>query len=197
MESRPGKPAKSDSSQTDKLLLRRIRLGDTSAFESVFREHYGNLCDFVDGYVRSRTEAEEIVDDLFYALWLRRAQWRPTTTVRASLFAGAHNRALSYRRRSALERGIDADTLGEVLHTHRLDPGHGADVSDEARRLHSAIAALPERARLAVRLRWLERMQYQEIAEAMDIPVKGVQKLVNSALHALRSALEPHAEHPE
>ncbi|HEY8163996.1 MAG TPA: sigma-70 family RNA polymerase sigma factor [Gemmatimonadaceae bacterium] len=175
----------------DSTLVRRIRLGDTVAFEHVFRDHYGNLCDFVDGYVRSRSDAEQIVEDLFYALWTRRAEWRVTSTVRAALFAGAHNRALSWRRRSALERGVDADSLGEILHTHRLDPRHSGDASEEAHRLHMAIAALPERARLAVRLRWLERMQYSEIAEAMGVSVKGVQKLVNSALHAVHSALEP------
>lgn len=191
----PRTPVKPGQSISDNTLLRRIRLGDTAAFEGVFREHYGNLCDFVDGYVRSRTDSEQIVEDLFYAFWLRRADWRATTTVRAALFASAHNRALGWRRRSALERGVDADSLGEVLHTHRLDPGHGADATEEARRLHVAIASLPERARLAVRLRWLERMQYAEIAEAMGVSVKGVEKLVTSALHALRGALDPHSSH--
>jgi RNA polymerase sigma-70 factor (ECF subfamily) len=186
----PLTPSTPQQAMTDSTLLRRIRLGDTAAFESVFRDHYGNLCDFVDGYVRSRSDAEQIVEDLFYALWLRRAEWRPASTVRAALFAAAHNRAMHWRRRSALERGVDADSLGEVLHTHRLDPGHGVDPTDEAKRLHMAIAALPERARLAVRLRWLERMQYPEIAEAMGVSVKGVQKLVNSALHAVRAALD-------
>jgi RNA polymerase sigma-70 factor (ECF subfamily) len=191
----PRTPTKPGQALSDNTLMRRIRLGDTAAFESVFREHYGNLCDFVDGYVRSRTDAEQIVEDVFYTFWLRRAEWRPTSTVRAALFAAAHIRALGWRRRSALERGIDADSLGEVLHTHRLDPGHGAEATEEARRLHTAIASLPERARLAVRLRWLERMQYAEIAEAMGVSVKGVEKLVNSALHALRSALDPHPDH--
>jgi RNA polymerase sigma factor (sigma-70 family) len=58
--------------------------------------------------------------------------------------------------------------------------------------LRTAIEALPARARLAVVLRWHHGMTNAEVADAMGISVKGVEKLLASAMERLRVSMRTH-----
>ncbi|MGH7619470.1 MAG: hypothetical protein ACREPM_19815 [Gemmatimonadaceae bacterium] len=53
-------------------LVQRIRGGDIAAFEQLFRELHAPLAEVVDSYVRSQSVAEEIVQDLFFVVWMKR-----------------------------------------------------------------------------------------------------------------------------
>jgi RNA polymerase sigma-70 factor (ECF subfamily) len=61
-------------------------------------------------------------------------------------------------------------------------------VQDRNQLLASAFEALPERQRQVMRLRWTEELSYAEIAEAVGISVKGVEKHLSRGLAALKSA---------
>jgi len=58
--------------------------------------------------------------------------------------------------------------------------------------LRSAIDALPPRARLAVVLRWRDHLTNADVADAMGITVKGVEKLLASAMDRLRHLMRSH-----
>jgi RNA polymerase sigma-70 factor (ECF subfamily) len=173
-------------------LVARVRAGDERAFESLFREHYGALCGFATRYAPSAAVAEELVQDLFADLWVRRVSWEPTTSVRAYLFAAVRNRALNLRKRESLERDWASDeALSELPTLHR--PLAGADEALEAeeltRRLDAALESLPERCRLVMRLRWREQLSYAEIAHVMGISTKGVENQLARGLKMLREVL--------
>jgi DNA-directed RNA polymerase specialized sigma24 family protein len=61
----------------------RIRAGDDSAFELLFRMHYSALSEFAARYVKDDALAEELVQDLFADLWARRRAWAVPESVRA------------------------------------------------------------------------------------------------------------------
>ena len=71
---------------------------DLTAFEALFRQYHAPLCEVVDCYVRSQAIAEEIVQDLFFAVWVRRATLE-ATSLQGYLFRAARNRALHHVRR--------------------------------------------------------------------------------------------------
>ena len=58
--------------------------------------------------------------------------------------------------------------------------------------LRGAIDALPPRARLAVVLRWRDHLTNADVADAMGITVKGVEKLLASAMTRLRHLMRSH-----
>ena len=67
------------------------------------------------------------------------------------------------------------------------EPADAAVERDELRaRLDAALAALPERCRLVMHLRWREQMPYAEIASVMGISVKGVENQLARGLAAIR-----------
>ena len=170
----------------------RIRAGDARAFELVFRTYYRPLCAFARRYVHDSAAAEDLVQDVFGTIWTARATMDIKTSVRAYLYSSVRNRALNVRKHQAVaddwDRDESADDVRE-LHTRPLPPDVLLDRKLLEAQLEAAFNALPERAATALRLRWRDELSYAEIAEAMDISVKGVEKLLSRGLRALRIAL--------
>ena len=162
--------------------------GERASFERTFRQHYAELCDFAAFYLGSADEAEEVVQDVFFAIWLRREDLETRVSMRAYLYGAVRNHALQRTRHAKVVR----------LHAEREaavpgPAGPGADVlletDESALELRRAIESLPPRTRLAMELRWLRQMSYAEVAEAMRISVKGVEKLVTEGIKELRAIL--------
>jgi RNA polymerase sigma-70 factor (ECF subfamily) len=166
------------------------RADDVRAFEALFREHYASLCRFADHYLRDHGAAEDLVQDLFAALWADGALHEVRGSVRAYLFTAVRNRALNVRKRRLVEREWQRhEGAPEVRELHRA-PAQPDDVlagAERDERLAGAIEALPERCRLVMQLRWEEQLTHAEIAEVLGITVKGVERQLSRGLRALRN----------
>jgi RNA polymerase sigma-70 factor (ECF subfamily) len=177
---------------TDRELVERVRAGSQGAFEQLFRAHYDALVAFARRYVRDASSAEDLVQGLFADLWTRRDAWEIRTSVRAYLFTAVRNRALNARRRGLIERDWD-DAAGRADTDAIQWSPPAADAELERREARTgvarALAALPERCRLVMQLRWRDQLSYAEIAEAMGISVKGVENQLSRGLKALREKL--------
>lgn len=161
---------------------------ERAAFERTFRQHYAELCDFAAFYVGSADEAEDVVQDVFFAIWLRREDLEARVSVRSYLFGAVRNHALHNSRHAAVVRRHIQDESAAPRPVER-----GADEileGDEAAlELRRAIESLPPRTRLAMELRWLRQMSYAEVASVMRISTKGVEKLITEGMARLRSIL--------
>lgn len=176
----------------DAELVERVRAGDEHAFEQLFRAHYGALAAFARRYLPDESAAEELVQGLFADLWAQRARWKVQSSVRAYLFTAVRNRAINTRRRGLIERDWDeADSRPETEAMQWSPPLPDAEVEQREMiaRLGQALAALPERCRLVMQLRWRDQLSYAEIAETMGISVKGVENQLSRGLKALRERL--------
>jgi RNA polymerase sigma-70 factor, ECF subfamily len=171
-------------------VVARIRSGDEHAFEQLFRAYYSSLCDFAARYAKDDALAEELVQDLFADLWARRRDWQVRDSVRAYLFAAVRNRALNLRKRQAMESDWEQDEASadiRTLHPTTPEPADAAvERADIRARLDVAMAALPERCRLVMHLRWREQMRHAEIAAVMGISVKGVENQLARGLASIR-----------
>ena len=170
---------------------------DNDAFEALFREHYASLATFALRYLRDRSIAEELVQDLFADLWARRGTWTPRSgSERAYLLAAVRNRALNLRKRQALERDWERDeAVADVreLHPHPVQGDHLLETAELQQQVNAALESLPERCRLVMHLRWREQLSYAEIAEVMGISVKGVENQLARGLERLREVLGPRS----
>jgi RNA polymerase sigma-19 factor, ECF subfamily len=162
-------------------------------FEQLFRHYHAPLCEVVDSLVRSPTVAEEVVQELFLTLWSQRDRVAIRGPIGPYLFAAARNRALKHLRHLAVVQRLALDTVGD-----QPPPGMGeqpvpidelVEHAESVRTLREAIASLPERSRLALVLRWEHHMPHADVADAMGISVKGVEKLLSIAMRRLRSVL--------
>jgi len=169
---------------------------DLASFEKLFRELHAPLCEVVDSYVRSQAVAEEIVQDVFFMVWMRR-ETLPSSGLRAYLFTAARNRALIHlRHRSVVRRwSLWIESRPDVAGVAAAAASADVALADQERRaaLRAAIDRLPPRSRLALVLQQDHHMSLTEIATAMGISVKGVEKLLSLAKARLRELLAAHA----
>ena len=130
--------------------------------------------------------------DVFARLWVRRAEWIVRTSVRSYLFGATRNGALNLRKRQAVEEDWAAASAAsdpsERPDTPRR-PDEVMESADAEERVRVALETLPERCRLVMQLRWRDQLSYAEIAEVMDISVKGVENQLARGLKSLRDKL--------
>jgi RNA polymerase sigma-70 factor (ECF subfamily) len=177
------------TSPDDQRTVERLRAGDASELERVFRTHYGPLCGFLTRYVGA-AQAEELVQETFGRLWSDRERLQVHTSLRAYLYASARNRALNQLKRHGIEQRW---TEAEALKTpEAIDPEapEALERAEVSARVRAVIGSLPPRLRETVELRWASQWSHAEIAEAMGISAKGVEANIARAKAALRTALE-------
>lgn len=172
--------------------VQRIRADDLNAFEALFRVMYQPLLAFGTRYVGDAARAEELVQDVFFALWHGRADWVVTGSVAGYLYSAVRNRALNLRRRDAVERSWATDEANEsvrALHPVPPRPDTTLETLEARVRLEAALEALPPRLAQVMLMRWHGGLSYAEIAESLGISVKGVENQLGRGLKALRAAL--------
>jgi len=176
-----------DASERD--LRERIRAGDESAFDAVFRSHYPHLVRMAESVVRERALAEEIAQDVMLELWRRRESLVVEQTFRAYLIRSTRNRALNHIRHQRI--------VAREAAFAALDPRSSPSAEEEVlgveleRAVRDAIDGLSENCREVFHLSRESGLKYAEIATALEISIKTVEKRMGQALSELRERLAP------
>jgi RNA polymerase sigma-70 factor (family 1) len=163
-----------------------IAAGDRAAFEALFRAHYRPLCAFAVGYLKDADKAEDLVQDLFFRLWLDRAKVQVTTSVKAYLYASVRNRCLNAVKAGAKVRALNEDVDDRMQDVERSEDEH----TERIARVQAAIESLPEERKKVFKLSRYEGLKYHEIAVRLGISVKTVENQMGSALKTLRNELK-------
>jgi RNA polymerase sigma-70 factor (ECF subfamily) len=174
--------------ESDHLLLDRIRRGDQAAFDTLFRAYYPLLVGFADAILRDRASAEDVVQEVMLELWRRREALAIDGSVRSYLFRATRNRALNTVRHDRIVREAEPFVRGPEAAPATQHQEVVAAETDAA--LVRAIAALPEPVRQVLELSRTNGLTYAEIAGVLGIAIKTVEARMGKALKALRAALD-------
>jgi RNA polymerase sigma-70 factor (ECF subfamily) len=171
----------------DRDLQRRLRAGDEGAFDIVFRRHYPHLLRMGESIVRERSLAEEIAQEVMLELWRRRESLDLEQGFRAYLIRATRNRALNHVRHQQV---VAREATAAALNPRSSPSGEEEMLSGELEQaIRDAIDDLPEKSREVFQLSREQGLKYIEIAAALDISVKTVEKRMGLALAHLRERL--------
>ena len=159
-------------------------------FETLFRENFAPLCEFVHGYVRSQDAAQDIVQDLFLTLWQKHGAVASPELTRAYLFTAARNRAFKHLRHQRVVQQFAQHNTPTDVAAGGTD--HGVRARETADAVNAAIAALPDRCREIFLLSRRQHLSNAEIATALGLSIKTVEVQMWQALRRLRECLAPH-----
>lgn len=147
-----------------------------AAIEALYELRFAHFVRVAQAIVGDRERAKEAVQDAFADVIRSRASFRGEGPLEAWVWRAVVNAARKAVRRPLVEVGGDASVEEEL-------PPMFAEVAP-------LVAALPERQRLIVFLRYYADLDYQSIAEALGVEVGTVGATLASAHRALRRALE-------
>jgi len=88
----------------DRELLHRLKTGDQTAFDAIFRAHYPSLVSLAQGMLRDQSAAEDVAQEVMLELWRRRADVVIHESLRAYLIRSTRNRALNQIRHANVQR---------------------------------------------------------------------------------------------
>lgn len=160
----------------------RFVRGDIDAFESLFRQHQGEVYRWIVRIVRHPGAAEELTIDTFWQIYQQRRRFDPKRPFGPWARRIATHAAIDYLRANREDPGETAISAAATVDPP-LDPG----LRD---RIRAAFHKLPPRLRAAAALALIEEQPYAEIAAALDISASAVKMRVARAVRLLRKLLE-------
>jgi len=183
-------PTPTDVTPPRELAVSRAQRGDVDAFGELYREHAGRVFALCLRMAGDRTQAEELMQDVFVRAWERLGSFRGEASFGSWLHRLAVNVVLTgartARRREArvtLAEDLAAvESTGAAAGSRTSDPSLAID-------LERAIAALPPGARAAFVLHDVEGFSHAEIAEVSGVAEGTVRAQLHRARKLLMEAL--------
>ena len=84
------------SNNIDIKTLEAFQDGNHKAFETIFIAYYNKTRTFIDGYIKSEPDAEELTEDLFVNLWINRHSIDTSKSFNSYLHTIARNAAINF-----------------------------------------------------------------------------------------------------
>jgi RNA polymerase sigma-70 factor (ECF subfamily) len=178
---------------TDQVLVAAAKRGDLDAFEVLVRRHEAVVYRQVRAIVGSQTEdADDIAQEVFVRAYRFLGKFRGDSTFRSWLYRVAINVTRTYHGRRARQQMVWADsgegTDASVIDRHSdLEDLEGGFLRRDV--IAKALASLPSELRESVVLRDVHGFEYQEIADAMGVPLGTVESRIFRARQRLRPLL--------
>lgn len=173
--------------ENEEQLVRNLSKGSILAFNTLFRFYSGKLYRFVNGYLRSPEESEEVVQEVFLTLWEKRTELKDELSLRSYLFTIAFNVVKKhFRSKSYLKKYLDSGLWSDI----NMDTTGTIDYDSVYNFIKDLIERLPERRKeIFIRSRF-EGMSIAEIAQELGISHKTVENQITAALKFLRQNLD-------
>jgi RNA polymerase sigma-70 factor, ECF subfamily len=187
------RPARNEENKIQQELFTRIANDDHDAFKTVFHLYYSQLRNFAQRFVTSHEVANELVQNVFEKLWMKRYEIEIHTSLKAYLYKGVRNQALDYiKHREVVRRWEEDPQSEEYSHQSIEDELHKKELLREVER---AIETLPDKRRTIFLLHWKNGLTYKEIADVLGISVKTVEVQMGRSLKTIRSLFQKYLPH--
>ena len=175
----------------ERTLVQRAIARDKEAFGALYDRHVVRVYRHIYYMVGNTAEAEDLAAQAFLQAWeaIERYQMRGAPFV-SWLLRIAHNLGVSYLR-SRKESAQLPETLED--HGRERNPEEATQQRLDGERVRQAILELRDEQRRVIMLRFVEDLDYQEVAEIVGKSVAAVRVIQHRALNALRKQMQRDA----
>ncbi len=174
----------------DYALLQEIQRGSEAAFNRLVNRYKNRLFNFVFRMVRTREEAEDLVQETFLRVFQHKNNFDPAYSFSTWIFTIALNLARNFLRRGRKVKFLELLELEETSEEPTVQPFQAA----LSPWLEKEIEKLPPRYKAPFLLREVEELSYEEVAEVTGLPTGTVKSRVSRARMMLAKNLRPKKE---
>ena len=175
----------------EKELLSRISAGDGGAFELLFEQYYGRIYSIAFQYLKIHELAEDLVQLSFLKVWEKRESLPAIERFDAWLFKIARNELTDQFRKVSNHEKYQR-RIQELFEEEQGNPEEQLINKQKLSLIRDAIRNLPPQQQLAYRLSRDKGLNYNEIADEMQVSVNTVRKHITLALASIRDFFKTH-----
>ena len=187
--------------KTDEELIRELQAGDKDAFDELVDRFSGPLLNFIARMVSDYTLAEDLLQETFIRLWVKKDSYREIAKFSTWLYTVAGNLAKSELRRRRFRRmlplssgsskfGDNDDDRSFDLPDPNADSERDYERRNIQSRVEEEISKLPVVFKEIIILRDVQELSYDEISTILRIPLGTVKSRVNRARQRLQENLK-------
>lgn len=181
-----------DAASADEIeaLLAGCARGEQPAFATLYRTTSPQLFAVVLRIVRSRAVAEETLQDVYFRIWQRAGDYRPSRGRPMTwLISIARNGAIDTVRRARPEIGFD-DSSATEPESEQPGPATRAGLAEDMEALENCLSQLSELQRRCIVMAYLRGFDYQRISARLAAPLNTIKSWMRRGTLALRACLE-------
>jgi len=179
-------------------LLNDLKSGNQEAFSAVFNNYFPRLNRFAATYIIDKSEAKNIVQDVFVKLWETKQNLRKNTSILAYLLTITKNNCLDYLKHKQVEYKFQKQAIQN--HTE-LELNYYAlkrleidllDYNEIVQIIEKTLSNLPPQCQQVFRMSRFDDLSNAEIGQKLDIGVKAVEANITRALKVFRKELKDY-----
>jgi RNA polymerase sigma-70 factor (ECF subfamily) len=191
-----------DEDDADRALILQCQAGNRDAFDRLISKYQRRVYTFAYRLTGNAEDAADVAADVFVRLYTSLGSFRGNSSFVTWLYRVVTNIYLDSRKRKRIRQTQSLDDVIELEEStvqRQYDddsptPQEIAEGRERTAALQKAIASLPEYQRVMIVMYHVDGMAYEEIAEALEMPIGTVKSRLNRARLALRRILEPVRE---
>jgi RNA polymerase sigma-70 factor (family 1) len=158
-------------------------------FEKLFREQYNQLANYAHTILRSRQDAEDVVQDVFIKLWQKDPTVVMNDGIKFYLLTATKNTCISFLRKQSGKTTIAPEEV--ALPAVSEDPIK-EQPADYQTLVKNALALLPPQCLAIFKLSRFTNLSYRQIADELGLSVKTVENQMGKALKIMREYAKQH-----
>jgi RNA polymerase sigma-70 factor (family 1) len=179
-------------SRTSNDLALRLRKDDISAFNSLYWEYHGAIYANALKLIKDSSVAEDIVQEVFVALWEKRSTIDPKQDIAGWLFVVSHHKTVDH-----LKRKLRIALAEKVLQAVIDDPSAVEEDLTEQQlgAIERAVDQLSPQKRKVFELCKMQRRTYEKAAEELHISKYTVKEYLSEAMVSIKKYIGQHTSH--
>jgi RNA polymerase sigma-70 factor (ECF subfamily) len=166
-----------------------MKQDDEGAFALIYRRYGERLYATASRVLRSSTDAADVVQDVFLALWNRRRELQITDSLEAYLQTSARYKAIQFIKKNIVRRDYLALLADVAVNTTAGSPELQVQFKEIQRVIHDTVAQMPPKMQEVYLLSRQEQLTHKEIADRLGISTETVKKHIQHALQLIRTAM--------
>ncbi|GHU73103.1 DNA-directed RNA polymerase sigma-70 factor [Bacteroidia bacterium] len=171
---------------TDEYLIDLIKQDDYNSYNLLFRRYYPRLCHFVTGMIHEKSDAEDIVQEMFIKLWQNRQSLTIEKTFSSYIYQAAKNSTLNHIRSEVSRR--EAQEKIEAAEEFLANEGNNEN-EDFSIALEDCIDQLPAKSKEVILMHHLQGYMHKEISEKQNTSIQTIKNQIWLSLRRLRDCL--------
>lgn len=172
----------------DAELLQDMAKNKTRAFEKLYLRYGQKLLEFVSHYIRSKDNAEEIVQSVFIKLWNKRHNIKQERSLKGYVFTIAYNEIKKAFLKKKRDNEIIQSYFLEYQENTKLN-NDDIDYSELTKKIDTIVEQMPPKRKIIFKLRKKERLTSNEVAEYLKISEKTVKNQMTVAYAYIRKQI--------